>query len=176
MQQQRLDQDELDSQKGKVAKQQQEAVNGNGIEKGPSSDLPAQELDEKPDSMLSLDQNGGNNNMNDHKSSIEEEKALAEKEHIRIRALSGILANLRPICGFMDENHTLSFYSSSLLIVYEGDREAPNPDSTSVKMIDFGRVRRQSGGDPGYNHGLLKFKNLMNKIHKEEKQRLRDTD
>lgn len=180
-QQQQHDQQHEGGQKqGENGGKQQQTINGNangsGNDETLSKDAPAQQQDEKPEGIMSLDQGEVNNNKSHQKSSSEEEKDLAEREHLRIRALSGILANLRPICGFMDENQTLSFHASSLLIVYEGDREAPNPDATSVKMIDFGRVRRQAGGDPNYNHGLLKFKNLMNKIHKDEKQRLRETD
>ena len=178
-QQQQQEQEGGDTQGEDGEKQQQTingSANGSGNDETLSKDAPSQQQDEKPESNMSLDQSEVNNNNSYQKSSSEEEKDLAEKERLRIRALSGILAHLRPICGFMDENQTLSFHASSLLIIYEGDRAAPNPDATSVKMIDFGRVRRQSGGDPSYNHGLLKFKNLMNKIHKEEKQRLRETD
>lgn len=96
----------------------------------------------------------------------------AAHEHLRIRVLKSLAAQLRPIMGFFDENKTLCFYSSSLLLVYEGDRNAPNKNVTDIKMIDFGRVRREPGGDHGYRWGLRTLKTLMDKVMKEEKLRL----
>lgn len=99
-------------------------------------------------------------------------QSTTAQERIRIRVLSNFLAQLRPIMGFFDENKALCFYSSSLLLVYEGDRNAPNADVTSIKMIDFGRVRRQPGGDHGYRLGLRTLKTVMDQAKNEEKQRL----
>lgn len=100
-----------------------------------------------------------------------DDKQLSEEGRLRIRVLSNFLAQLRPIMGFFDENKTLGFYSSSLLLVYEGDRSASNADVTSIKMIDFGRVRRQPGGDQGYRLGLRTLKTVMDRVRKEEKAR-----
>ncbi|CAB9508063.1 hexakisphosphate kinase 3 [Seminavis robusta] len=103
------------------------------------------------------------------------EDPLDAEERIRMRASSNILSGLRPVIGFMEENKSLGFYASSLLMVFEGDRSAPNPDVATVKMIDFGRVRRQPGGDPGYRLGLRNLKSLIDTLRKEEKQRLRSS-
>lgn len=92
------------------------------------------------------------------------------EERVRIRSISSLLAQLRPIQGFFEENKSLKFYSSSLLIVYEGDKNSTNPDMAVIKMIDFGRVRREPGGDEGYRLGLKKLKSLIDTILKEEKQ------
>jgi hypothetical protein len=92
------------------------------------------------------------------------------QERVRTRSISSILAQIRPIQGFFEENKTFCFYSSSLLIVFEGNRKASNPDMSDVKMIDFGRVRREAGGDQGYRLGLRTLKSMMDKILKEEKQ------
>lgn len=100
------------------------------------------------------------------------DQSTTAQERIRIRVLSNLLAQLRPIMGFFDENKALCFYSSSLLLVYEGDRNAPNADVTSIKMIDFGRVRRETGGDHGYRLGLRNLKALLDRVRKEEKLRL----
>ena len=99
-------------------------------------------------------------------------EAEAPSESIRLRASSNILAELRPVIGFFEDNKSLGFYASSLLLVYEGDRMSPNPDVATVKMIDFGRVRRQPNGDPGYLQGLRTIKMLFDKLRKEEKHRL----
>ena len=51
-------------------------------------------------------------------------------------------------------NNALAFYSSSVLIAFEGDDRLASPDLFSLKIIDFAHVRYQSGGDIGFNYGL----------------------
>jgi hypothetical protein len=41
-------------------------------------------------------------------------------------------------------------------------------DMVSVKMIDFGRVRRQAGGDPGYSLGLQTIREILVELMEEE--------
>jgi hypothetical protein len=84
------------------------------------------------------------------------------RSRIRRRTISNILVQLRPIRRWFEENKSLRFYASSLLFIYEGDvHNSPNPDMTTVKMIDFGRVRREAGGDQGYITGLTTVKNIF---------------
>ena len=98
----------------------------------------------------------------------------AAKERIRRRAISNLLVQLRPLRRWFEGNKSLRFYASSLLIVYEGDtsKDVGNRDLASIKMIDFGRVRRESGGDPGYGQGLRTLRNMLVEILDEEDERL----
>jgi Inositol polyphosphate kinase len=81
---------------------------------------------------------------------------------IRFKAISSISQQIRLIRGWFDDNTMLRFCASSLLIVYEGDVSSTHtPDVTLVRMIDFGRVRRRTGGDPGYRHGLRTLGHLL---------------
>ena len=69
---------------------------------------------------------------------------------------------LRPIRRWFTENDCLAFYASSLLLIYDGD--ASRGDATSSKMIDFGHVRREAGGDPGYELGLSTLISLLTSL------------
>lgn len=104
-------------------------------------------------------------NPNEQLSSKRIQPTEASTKHIsriRRRTISNILVQLRPIRRWFDENKSLRFYASSLLIVYEGDVvNSPNADMTTVKMIDFGRVRREVGGDHGYITGLSNVRNMF---------------
>lgn len=93
-------------------------------------------------------------------------------ERIRTRVANNILVLLRQLRRWFDENDCLRFYASSLLIVYDGDtsRDVGNRDVVTLKMIDFGRVRRESGGDPGYITGLRTLRNILTQLVEEDKQ------
>ena len=93
----------------------------------------------------------------------------SEKPTLRIRSISSLLVHLRPLVRWFDENKSLRFYASSLLIVYEGDISV-DTDMASIKMIDFGRVRREAGGDTGYTHGLNTLQNIFTSLLEEEKR------
>ena len=92
-----------------------------------------------------------------------------EKPSIRTRSISSLLVHLRPLVRWFEENKSLRFYASSLLIVYEGDISA-DTDVASIKMIDFGRVRREGGGDTGYMHGLNTIQNIFTDLLEEERR------
>jgi hypothetical protein len=88
---------------------------------------------------------------------------------IRTRSLSNILTQIRSIQSWFDDNIYFCFYASSLLIIYEGDpSDSSMADMVSVKMIDFGRVRRQAGGDPGYSLGLQTIREILVELMEEE--------
>ena len=84
-----------------------------------------------------------------------------------IKELSGIKK------WFEEENSTLAFYASSILIVY--DAEDNNVKKTSqndqfchqdlVKMIDFAHVCRCSTGDKGYLKGITTLLGILQEIH-----------
>lgn len=83
--------------------------------------------------------------------------------HARLKTITNILLKLRSLQHWFRDNKQFCFYASSLLIAYEGDRGG-DPDIVTVKMIDFGRVRRQKGGDPGYLKGLTTVASLLEEI------------
>jgi hypothetical protein len=95
------------------------------------------------------------------------------QEKVRTRAISNMLLELRPLRRFFDENKSLRFYASSLLIVYEGDVSKEN--TASIKMIDFGRVRRDPAGDLGCSIGLRTLKHMLTDVLEEEEERQRDS-
>lgn len=90
------------------------------------------------------------------------------QEKVRTRAISNMLLELRPLRRFFDENKSLRFYASSLLIVYEGDVSQDN--TASIKMIDFGRVRRDPAGDHGCSFGLRTLKHMLTDVLEEEEK------
>jgi hypothetical protein len=94
-------------------------------------------------------------------------------ERVRLRSMTNILQNIRPLRKWFDDNMSLEFRASSLLFIYEGDPVKGNGDATLVKMIDFGHVRRNADGDPGYIIGLKTLKSLLTEIVEDETQHLR---
>lgn len=91
--------------------------------------------------------------------------AFSSGRQVRTRVISNLLSQLRVIRGWFEENTALGFYSSSILMVYEGDMSVgSNRDVTNLKMIDFGHVRRQAGGDVGYLHGVNTVIGMFNEI------------
>lgn len=86
---------------------------------------------------------------------------------VRRRVLSNALVDLRPIRRWFDENNSLDFRASSLLIIYEGDPGRGNGDVTMTKMIDFSHVRRVADGDKGYVHGLSTLSHLFTELIEE---------
>jgi hypothetical protein len=95
------------------------------------------------------------------------------QEKVRTRAIANMLLELRPFRRFFDENKSLRFDASSLLIVYEGDVSKEN--TASIKMIDFGRVRRDPAGDHGCSIGLGTLKHMLSDVLEEEEERQRDS-
>ena len=91
----------------------------------------------------------------------------------RSSAIIRIVSKLKLIRGWFRDNDVLAFYGSSILIIYEGEtdekKETGNVqlDMGRAKMIDFGRVRRQPGGDPGYRKGINTLIVLLEEILKE---------
>eukprot|EP00568_Trieres_chinensis_P014688 CAMPEP_0183321280 /NCGR_PEP_ID=MMETSP0160_2-20130417/68477_1 /TAXON_ID=2839 ORGANISM="Odontella Sinensis, Strain Grunow 1884" /NCGR_SAMPLE_ID=MMETSP0160_2 /ASSEMBLY_ACC=CAM_ASM_000250 /LENGTH=407 /DNA_ID=CAMNT_0025488183 /DNA_START=291 /DNA_END=1515 /DNA_ORIENTATION=+ len=90
---------------------------------------------------------------------------------VRTRVITNFLAQLRVISGWFQENTAIAFFSSSILMVYEGDLSVgSNRDVTNLKMIDFSHVRRQAGGDSGYLYGLKTVISLFQEILHEAQQ------
>ena len=73
------------------------------------------------------------------------ERMPAKKKQVmlRVKSISNLLVQVRSIQGWFEDHNTgLWFCASSLLCIYEGHLSCQAPDVTTVKMIDFGRVRR----------------------------------
>lgn len=110
-------------------------------------------------------------------SSNNNNRSAASAQVLRSKTIANLLLELRPLRRWFDENESmLRFYASSLLIVYEGDTsKTPDSGLVSVKMIDFGRVRRkestdQSASDTGYQIGLQNLYDILTELHLEAKQ------
>lgn len=94
---------------------------------------------------------------------------------VRLKSLTNILLKLRSLQHWFRDNNDFCFYASSLLLAYEGDTETDDTlDVVNVKMIDFGRVRRQTGGDPGYLKGLTTISSMLEEISTEWREKLHD--
>ncbi|CAJ1917540.1 unnamed protein product [Cylindrotheca closterium] len=78
-------------------------------------------------------------------------------------SISNVLEQLEEIKAWFLKNNYFGFYSSSIMIVYEGDEDKESSPPI-VKMIDFARVRRQRGGDEGYLLGLNTLATLLHEI------------
>ncbi|KAL3937717.1 MAG: hypothetical protein SGBAC_007227 [Bacillariaceae sp.] len=81
-----------------------------------------------------------------------------------VESISSILKKLEEIKAWFLKNDSFCFYSSSILIVYEGDDECKELNPPTVKMIDFARVCKQRGGDEGYLVGLSTLMTLLHEI------------
>ena len=90
----------------------------------------------------------------------------------RSGAIKKILHKLKLIRSWFRDNYIFSFTASSILLIYEGNTvtnevDGVQPDMATAKMIDFGRVRRQRGGDQGYLKGLNNLIEIVEEILKE---------
>jgi hypothetical protein len=102
---------------------------------------------------------------------LETKDALKEAFRLYFAAASGrcwsnFLTQLRPIQRWFEDNDCFAFYASSVLLVYEG--EGDDNDDVTVKLIDFGRVRRQQDGDKGYSHGLETLVSILSELSLEQ--------
>ena len=89
------------------------------------------------------------------------EHEIPEKT-LRTRVVTNILTQLNLLRSWFEKNDCVAFYASSLLLVYDGD--SSRGDDTIAKMIDFGHVCRQAGGDPGYKLGLRTLTSLLTSL------------
>jgi 1D-myo-inositol-tetrakisphosphate 5-kinase/inositol-polyphosphate multikinase len=83
--------------------------------------------------------------------------------------ICNVLSQLRAIEQWFVKNDSICFCASSLLIAFEGgDDSVERENKPIVKMIDFARVRKQTGGDLGYLLGLKTLIELFTEILDEE--------
>jgi Inositol polyphosphate kinase len=77
---------------------------------------------------------------------------------VRLKVVASVLGLVRSLRHRFENNQCLAFYSSSLLIVYDA---VADTDYANLRMVDFGHVRRQAGGDVGYQHGLQTLSSIL---------------
>ena len=77
-------------------------------------------------------------------------KSFFTSNDIRNDILGYLLKSLHYILGWMEDQQTYKFFSSTLLIVYEESGCHPvcdHSDRVDVRLIDFERVQRQDEED-----------------------------
>jgi Inositol polyphosphate kinase len=87
--------------------------------------------------------------------------------NLNTKSIMSVHSLLRSLRKRFHENKSLAFYSSSILIVYDAVHDS---DHANLRMIDFGHVRRQKGGDPGYGHGLQTLSSILEELLQQERQ------
>lgn len=83
---------------------------------------------------------------------------------LRMQSISNILMLLQVLRRWFDDNDCLCFYASSILLVYEGLTDGASKHLTNMKMVDFGHVRREAGGDHGYVLGLRTLSSVLSDL------------
>jgi hypothetical protein len=81
--------------------------------------------------------------------------------------LSELVRKLKLLYAWFDDNDRLSFYASSILLIYDGAAKDNELGHVDVRMIDFGHVRRSHGGDDGYKVGLTVLLSVMKELLQE---------
>jgi inositol-polyphosphate multikinase len=81
--------------------------------------------------------------------------------------LSELVRKLKLLHAWFDDNDRLSFYASSILLIYDGAAKDNDIGHIDVRMIDFGHVRRSYGGDDGYKVGLTVLRSIMEELLQE---------
>jgi len=74
---------------------------------------------------------------------------------------------LNTILDWFNNQNLFRFYSSSLLLVYDGDSSSVLADSPDIRLIDFAHVvdiEEPDGVDDGYIHGLKHLLKLVDAI------------
>ncbi|KAL7567907.1 hypothetical protein ACA910_019623 [Epithemia clementina (nom. ined.)] len=111
-------------------------TNGNHISQNPEKQHQNEE-----DDVVKRSSNKNGNSKADAK--------ISPRQRLRVKSISNLLVQLRSIQRWFEEhNKGLQFYASSLLWIYEGQLSCQAPDVTTLKMIDFGRVRRVQFHEP----------------------------
>lgn len=80
---------------------------------------------------------------------------FSDGKSLRKSIIQNILTKLHPIKEWMESQRQFRFYSSSVLILYDGD-EAINNSNTEIRLIDFAHVHpiTDGGRDEGYIIGI----------------------
>lgn len=113
----------------------------------------------------------------EEESKSEDITEVPSRKRLRMKTVSNLLLQVRSLRRWFEENESrLRFYASSLLIVFEGDvSKSADQGIASLRMIDFGRVRRRpvsdnSTTDTGYLQGIQTLHDLLTDLLEEEKE------
>eukprot|EP00545_Synedropsis_sp_CCMP1620_P002872 CAMPEP_0119011548 /NCGR_PEP_ID=MMETSP1176-20130426/5747_1 /TAXON_ID=265551 /ORGANISM="Synedropsis recta cf, Strain CCMP1620" /LENGTH=493 /DNA_ID=CAMNT_0006964395 /DNA_START=56 /DNA_END=1534 /DNA_ORIENTATION=+ len=87
-------------------------------------------------------------------------------------AIESIQMQLQSLQEWFEDNDVLSFYSSSILLVFDEHGDETKAD---LRMVDFGHVRRGHGGDGGYMFGLQTLSSVLQELL-ERKKDMKDDD
>ncbi|PXF48801.1 Inositol hexakisphosphate kinase 3 [Gracilariopsis chorda] len=89
---------------------------------------------------------------------------------VRVDAVAQVLERIRRLRAHLIHQRHFFFYSSSLLIVYEGALPQHVPSKVDVRMIDFAHTVRSNGRrDDGYLKGIDYLISVLNRILQNER-------
>jgi len=90
---------------------------------------------------------------------------------LRVKVVRMILDKLEQLLPYIEQQKLFKFYSSSLLLVYEGNEDGENNEgdqnvNVDVRMIDFAHTQPSGGaeGDEGYAFGLCNLISILRKL------------
>ena len=90
---------------------------------------------------------------------------------LRNRVLIETRRQLKVLANWFKDNKNFHFYSSSILLVYEGDEHAEATlDVAKLRMIDFAHVLRADTRDTGYLDGLYSLLRIIDEILEEQEK------
>ncbi|XP_063933685.1 inositol polyphosphate multikinase-like [Zophobas morio] len=82
----------------------------------------------------------------------------------KVKLMETLIEKLRSVQAFFKRQHLYRFYSSSILIIYEGDACSESAEKVEVRLIDFSHVcaiQEKDGIDEGYLYGLNKLLSIL---------------
>lgn len=93
-------------------------------------------------------------------SSSNSERATKTQPVLCTDIIISIQSQIQSLQEWFQKNDVLTFYSSSILLVFD-ENSASKAD---MCMVDFGHVRRNQGGDDGYQLGLLTLSSILDEL------------
>ena len=99
-------------------------------------------------------------------------KARHHTGNIRNRVIMEFRWQLKKLVTWFKDNDVFTFYSSSILFVYEGDEMSDSFDNCRLRAIDFAHVveREERGRDDGYLDGLYTILRLLEDILQQQEK------
>jgi hypothetical protein len=78
--------------------------------------------------------------------------------------LEQILAHLKSLQTWFSNQHEFRFYSSSILLIYEGDEGHPNPLPPIIRMVDFAHTYPMNDPNALDDSYLVGLNNLVRRF------------